>query len=110
VLAAGVAMLLQVSLGADPAALDDEIWIEKYMNPDGQGSSVPRGRGRDEIPVRDLPRFVGSTVRIKLINGREREGLIEGYSDGRLVLRSRMGGGYARYDIALDQIVSSEQR
>jgi hypothetical protein len=103
-------MLLQVSLGADPAAIDDEIWIENYMNPDGQGASVRRGRGHDEIPVRDLPRFIGSTVRIKLVNGREREGVIEGYSEGRLILRSKMGGGFARYDIDLAQIVSSEQR
>lgn len=80
------------------------------MNPDGQGSAIRRGRGHDVIPVRDLPRFLGATVRIKLVNGREREGVIEGYADGRLILRSKMGGGYARYDIALDQIVSSEQR
>lgn len=103
-------MCVQVAFGAGPVAVDDEVWIENFMNPGGQGAAVRRGRGHDRIPVADLPRFIGSTVKIKLVNGREREGVIEGFEEGRLILRSRMGGGFARYEIGLDQIVSSEQR
>lgn len=107
-LLAGTTLLLHLSLAADPAALDDEIWIESQMSPNSQ--LAPRRTGPDRIPVSDLHRFVGSNVRIRLVNGREREGIVEGVEEGRLLLRSRMGGGYARFDLALDQIASSELR
>lgn len=103
-------MLVQVALGADPAAMDDEIWIERYMSPNGQTVSIPRRQGPEKVPARDLGRFVGQNVRVRLVNGREREGIIEGVEEGRLILRARMGGGYARFDLALDQIASSELR
>ena len=91
-------------------AQDDAAWIERHLR-NGGGTAIgpaPKNRQADPISVANLARYVGQDVRLHLISGRVREGLLERVEGGELYLRSRMGGGYATVSFSTSQVVKAE--
>lgn len=107
-----VAILLAAAALPCAAQSEDERWIEDFMtgrvaadynHVDGQHAWP-----RESIEFIDLPRFVGATVRIGIGNGRTRFGVVERADARQVVIKTRMGGGWASYTLPADQVLSIE--
>jgi hypothetical protein len=92
------------------AESEDEIWIEDFMS--GR-AAAEFGAGmhawpRERIEFGDLARFVGYSVRISTDGGRARSGVVERADANTVVIRSRLGGGYASYTLRIEQVTLVE--
>ncbi len=102
--------LFLMVLAAPAWAQDDAVWIEAHLR-NGGGAAIgaaSQNRTPDPIAVGNLGNFVGQDIRLHLISGRVRVGLLEKVDGKDLYLRSRMGGGYATISLKRAQVVKAE--
>jgi len=69
-------------------------------------SPQPQPVAPSELGFDDLRKMRGKVVRIVAVGGGVRVGTIEAADRQKVTLNVRMGGGYARYDLARDRVQS----
>ena len=60
------------------------------------------------IAFEDLGKMTGRSVRVRTASGSTRVGVVQGVERNELLLRVRLGGGYAEYTLARKQIARIE--
>lgn len=103
-LALGLWLTTRPALGAS----DDEAWIERYMRSQASlGADAARKARTLEFGA--LKEMVGKPVRLFLLGGRQRRGVVERATDAQVWLTSNGKGGYFSYDVKRTDVVRVEQ-
>jgi len=92
---------------AIPAAMSTNADVAPRL-PVRQASPQPEPAEHAELGFDDLRKLRGRAVRIEYVGGGVRVGTVESADRDKVTLNVRMGGGYARYDLARDRVQSVE--
>lgn len=102
---AGVLLLFA---GPVQGANDDEAWIERYQRSQAR-SGADAARAAAAVPFTELNTMVGKPVRLYLVGGRQRRGVVEKATESQVWLKSSGKGGYFSYDVKRADVARVEQ-
>ncbi|MBD8525753.1 hypothetical protein [Pseudomarimonas arenosa] len=92
------------ALAATPSAADDQAWINSYMQ---RQRAVPAGKRAlpaNALRLEQGEQWQGRSVRVQLLDGRVRRGMIEQVDARAIRLRVIVNGGRFVYSIDRSQI------
>lgn len=101
-------VMFGLAAGTALAAVDDEIWIERYMSEPGHGAQPAAMRSGYRIAWGDLGRFVGVPVKVATDSGSHLRGQIARANEREILLRAELHGGYADLILRRDQVINTE--